>query len=169
MNRRPLILCLQLALGIFLLTGCKTPPPGAEGSLAWVEIKGQTGPVINDAVDAVFKQNGYHLKKALRGEAVYQKPGSTSDNIAWGDWSSGVSIRVNVRVNPKPNGVYLVFCDASIIRSADDPVMEETQKIHFRRAPYQQLLDEVKAKLDKKQSERTLSLSATNSNQVAAP
>ena len=43
------------------LAGCKSPPSGGDGSLAWVEITGHTSAEIKKAAEIVFEDDGYHV------------------------------------------------------------------------------------------------------------
>jgi hypothetical protein len=140
--------CLSIALlASLLLGGCRTPPPAGDGSLAWVEISGGTPARIREAVTAVFRQDGYQRITGSEPATVFEKPGSGMNNVAYGGWTSKITIRVSVEVDSQVNGTQLVHCQAFMVRNAGDHV-EDSQRIHFRRGPYQDLLNRVKVRVD---------------------
>ena len=144
---RSLLVFLAILSGGLFLTGCQTPPPAGQGSLAWVEIDGRTSAEIKQATVEVFKEDGYHLKTNSVATATFEKPGSTMNNLAYGGWDSGVTIRVIVHIDVQNNATQLLHCEAFMVRDVGDRSVEEAQRIHFRRGPYQELLNRVKAKL----------------------
>jgi hypothetical protein len=141
------IFLLGLLLALLFLAGCQTPPPAGQGSLAWVEIDGRTGAEIRQATVEVFKENGYRLKTNSVLAATFEKPGGAVNNLAYGGWDSGVTIRVIIHVDVQNNGTHLLHCEAFMVRDVGDRSVEEAQPIHYRRGPYQELLNRVKTKL----------------------
>jgi len=141
------LILLGLLPELLFLAGCQTPPPAGQGSLAWVEIDGRTSAEIRQATVEVFKENGYHLKTNSIVAATFEKPGSTMNNLAYGGWDSGVTIRLIVHVSVQNNDTHLLHCEAFMVRDAGDRSVEDAQPIHFRRGPYQELLNRVKEKL----------------------
>jgi hypothetical protein len=141
------LILLGLQLAPLFLAGCQTPPPAGQGSLAWVEIDGRTGAEIRQATVEVFQKDGYHLKTNSVVAATFEKPGGAMNNLAYGGWDSGVTIRVIVHVDVQNNGTHLLHCEAFMVRDVGDRSVEDARPIHFRRGPYQGLLNRVKAKL----------------------
>ena len=147
MNNRNSIIVPGSVLVLLFLAGCQTPPPAGQDSLAWVEIDGRKGAEIRQATVEVFKENGYRLKSNSVLAATFEKPGSAANNLAYGGWDSGVTIRVIVHVSVQNNGTYLLHCEAFRVLDIGDRSVEDARPIHFRRGPYQELLNRVKAKL----------------------
>ncbi|MBI3852008.1 MAG: hypothetical protein HY298_17255 [Verrucomicrobia bacterium] len=134
-------------LASWVLAGCQSPPPAAEGSLAWVEIDGRTGAEIRQATVEVFKDESYRLKTNTVLQVTFEKPGGAVNNLAYGGWDSGVTIRVIVHVNVQNNGSHLLHCTVFRVRDPGDRSVEEARPIHLGRGPYQELLKRVKEKL----------------------
>ena len=147
MNDRYSISTLGSLLALFCLAGCRTPPPAGEGSLAWVEIAAHTGEEIRRTTVEVFKERGYRLKTNSVVAATFEKSGGALNNLAYGGWDSGVTIRVIVHVSVQKNGTHLLHCEAFRVRDAGDRSVEDARPIHFRGGPYQELLNRVKEKL----------------------
>jgi hypothetical protein len=134
-------------LALLVLAGCRTPPPAGSGSLAWVEIAGRTSAEIRQTVNTIFQEDGYHLVTNSAWATIFEKPGSGLNNLADGGWFSGVTVRVSVHISPQSNASYLLHCDAFMVRDAGDRSVEEARKIHFKRGPYQKLLNRVKSRM----------------------
>ena len=139
----------MLALIFFVLwtTGCRTTPIAADGSLAWVEIAGRTPAEINQATATVFQENGYRLATSSSNGATFEKPGDNMKGLAYGTFVGGVLVRVLVSITRQEGTKYLLHCQTFMVRNAGDRVLEDKQKIRFGSAPYQELLDKVKATL----------------------
>lgn len=142
---RPLALILLLLGGS--LAGCKTPPSGSEGSLAWVEIAGHTSAEIQRAAETVFEKDGYHLAASSPMKFTFEKGGGKMTGLAYGTLISGVLVRVNVTITRQENGHHLLHCQVFMVRNAGDRVLEDVQKRNFGGQPYQELLEKVQASL----------------------
>ena len=141
----PLTLVLLLFWGG--LTGCETAPSGGDGSLAWVEITGHTSAEIKRAAEIVFEKDGYHLAASSPMKFTFEKDGGKMTDLAYGTLVAGVLVRVNATITRQENGNHLLHCQVFMVRNAGDRVLEDIQKRNFGRKPYQELLDQVKAKL----------------------
>jgi hypothetical protein len=148
MSNRRCTAAWALLIASLLLNGCRTAPPAAEGSLAWVEIAGSTPARIREAVTAVFREDGYHRVTDSAVATIFEKPGSGMNNVAYGGWTSKITIRVNVEIDSQVTGSHLVHCEAFMVRNAGDHSIEDSQKIHFRHGRYQDLLNRVKVRVD---------------------
>lgn len=146
-GRARLSLVLVLLLGWGGLSGCKTPPSGGDDSLAWVEIAGHTSTEIKAAAEIVFEKEGYHLTASSPMKFTFEKGGGKMTGLAYGTLISGVLVRVNVTITRQENGNHLLHCEVFMVRNAGDRVLEDVQKRHFGRKPYQELLEKVKASL----------------------
>ena len=141
----PWALVLLLVWGS--LMGCKSPPSGGDGSLAWVEITGHTPVEIKKAAETVFESDGYHLTASSPMKFTFEKDGGKMTGLAYGTLISGVVVRVNATITRQENGNHLLHCQVFMVRNAGDRVLEDIQKRNFGGKPFQELLDKVKAKL----------------------
>lgn len=135
-------------LGIILAaTGCKSPPPMAEGSLAWVEITNHTPLQILAATKAVFVEKGYRLVIGGRPELVFEKPGGFTNGLLHGGLDSGVVLRVFVGLDNRGNGAWLLHCRADAVRDAGQALEESQRLSRLHSGSLQRLLVEVKTRL----------------------
>ncbi len=149
MIARPFIWIYALLLaGLF--AGCHTPKGPAADALASVMIVGRTPTAIRATVGQVFRAHDYTVTKTNEFQAVFEKQGSTMNTLAHGSWSfEPMWIRVKVVIQSLGLSRYLLRCDAYLVNDHGDLVMEEETKIKkLHRGTYQNLLDEVQAKLE---------------------
>jgi len=149
----------RLALSGLLLSlllscwGCKsTKPEPPTDSLAFVEIKGKTPLEIARAISDVFREANYLPARPVANHKMmlmFEKEGTTGDFLMYGDWSSNKPwYRVKLNVKDLGPETQLVECDAFRVIGHGDPRFEEETKLsHFKRKPYQELLDQVKERL----------------------
>jgi hypothetical protein len=150
--RRPLSLRAFLALAL-LGAGCHSTPSTDRvdvDSLAFVEIHGHESIEVARAVSDVFKEAGYAPIPLPPNKAMnlaFEKEGSMTSSVVYGDWSSKVWYRVKIKIETPDPQVHLVKCDAYRIVGHGDVRFEEEKKIAFKKGPYQELLEKVKARL----------------------
>jgi hypothetical protein len=149
MSRNPLLRLILCLPAIYLLGGCKTPPPGAEGSIAWVEIMGHSRFEVAQATVKVLTKKGFHQTFGADDNMTFERPGSAFDEITQGGFGSDTSLRLRVFINAPENGSSLVHGRAFSVRNAGDRIFEDASEYsQFRRKPVQKLLDEIKASLE---------------------
>ena len=138
----------RLALALALASvGCQTPPKG-ERPLASVVIPGQTPAAIRDAARRVFEEEGYTGVWGVMS-MVFQRPGSTLDNLAYGGWDlSSVTVRVELTIAEVGTVGHRLDCDVHLVRNAGDHVFEDSHK-KTGKGGYQKMLDRVRDQLAK--------------------
>jgi hypothetical protein len=157
MHPRPLLVSLLLVCATI---GCKTQPPEPAPpeceSLACVEITGYTPIEIARTISAVFREAGYQpapLPANTNMMLMFEKEGSTSEMLVYGDWS-GKKLwqRARIHIKSRDQQRHMVECDVFRVLDHGDPRFEEESKLsRLKRKPYQQLLDEVKTRLNSTQ------------------
>src|SRR4051795_11489852 len=83
-SRTLLLLVAGVCVGLFAV-GCKSPPVGAEGSLAWIEVTGHSAREIEQTTKVVMAREGYRFAKADTELLVFEKPGNACDEAAYGN------------------------------------------------------------------------------------
>jgi len=138
---------------IGLMCGCKTAPPGPPtDSLAAVVIQEKTQIEIARTVSQVFQDAGYTptpIPANNRMMLVFDKPGSTSANVVYGDWSGGVWFRAKVDIRSFDATSQIIECDAYRVLGRGDTRFEEENRLSkLYKGAYQDLLNKVKATLN---------------------
>jgi hypothetical protein len=137
------------------VTACKsTKPktgPGAD-SLASIEVQGHTALEVARAVSETFKAAGYEAIPLQQNDDLrmqFEKPAGTGQSILYSDWSfKPIWFRVRIRFIKTDAGSYVVTCNVWRVNERGDPHFEEEHKLSgMKRGPYQDLLDQAKAKL----------------------
>jgi|WetSurMetagenome_2_1015567.scaffolds.fasta_scaffold248168_2 hypothetical protein len=144
MNRfsLPLVFCC------LILVGCKSPPPTESSWLASVIIPEKTDPQIRMVALSIFEKEGYKAQIVTAKEIVLEKPGGTMNNLLYGDLTSGVWIRVKLRVRQHGPDGQILECNAYRVSNKGDRVFEE-ERLYRRSGSFQKLLDKVKAELQR--------------------
>jgi hypothetical protein len=151
MRRSFSLLCLAALL---VAGGCQSPSPVPNcNSLACVEIIRHAPMDIARTVSAVFTEAGYQVAPLPPNNQMmlmFEREGSTGETLAYGDWS-GKKPWKRVRIHIKRVGEEKsrVECDVYRVLDHGDPRFEEEAKLtSLKRKPYQELLDQVKARLE---------------------
>jgi hypothetical protein len=146
---------LAALLCCFLVTACKsTKPktgPGAD-SLASIEVQGHTALEVAHAVSETFKAAGYEAIPLPQNDELrmqFEKPAGTSTSILYGDWSfKPIWYRVRIKFIKMEAGSYVVTCNVWRLNERGSPHFEEEHRLSgMKRGPYQDLLEQAKAKL----------------------
>jgi len=136
---------LAVLLGV-VSSGCYSMKGSSR--FASVEIHGRSNQQILQTTAAVFRDDGYFLRSAVGDELIFERAGSSLNQVAYGSWGSGVTLRVRTQVVPLGHDSTLLQCQASMVRNAGDRILEDEQWLgSFRSAPFQSLLDETARKL----------------------
>ena len=148
------LLCLA-ALGLLAGAGChSTPAPSRVDvdALAFIEVRGHGPMEVARAVSEAFHEASYMSVRlpptSKTMSLVFEKPGSATESVVYGDWSGKVWYRVRIKIETPDPDVQLVKCDAYRVVGHGDPRFEEETKISFRKGPYQEVLDKAKGKLE---------------------
>ena len=99
----------------------------------------------------VFREKQYQVKLSTKTDAIFERKGSNMQTAAWGGWNmgdGGVWERVMVNVSDFEANGQLLEADVKLILDKGDEVFEETRNLPRRqRKPHQEMLNEVKARL----------------------
>jgi len=133
--------------------GCKSKPPPPSKSLAYVEIKGKAPLEIARAISAVFKEARYvpaRLPPNHDMMLMFERQGNTGDMLLYGDWTSNKPwYRVKLSIKTLDSETQLVECEVFRVKEYGDPKFEEETKLtHSKKGHFQELLDQVKQRLD---------------------
>jgi hypothetical protein len=136
---------LAVLLGV-ASSGCYSMK--GSSSFASVEIRGHLNQQILQTTATVFRDDGYVLRSAVGDELIFERAGSSANQVAYGSWGSGVVLRVRAQVVPLGQGLTRLQCQASMVRNAGDRILEDEQWLgSFRSGPFQSLLDEAARRL----------------------
>lgn len=145
---------LALLCVAWSIAGCKsTPPPSAEGALAWVEIRDREAIEIARAVSDAFQKDGYKPVPLPRNPDLrlkFEKPASSGTSILYSDWSfKRIWLRAQVELKRLDTNTFMVTCNAFRVNEKGDPHFEEEDRITaMGRGPYQDLLNAVRDQLN---------------------
>lgn len=148
--RAPRILT-AMALAALLLSGCSTPPKGAgAGKYAAVELHGFSRASIDLATEQVMEEAGYKLDRRTPDGMIFDKQATTTQNLVWGGWQTGLWDRVQTKLSRRGEGDdFVLSADAYRVISKDDAVMEEERKMGSTvQSKYQKLLEKVRTLLE---------------------
>jgi hypothetical protein len=142
--------CLCPCLCLLLGAGCKSAGKPAGGCFASVEINGNTPGQISRMAAEVFRENGYLVAHSGLTETVFEKRGSTMNNLAYGNWMGGEPVWVRVKVFIVQTGEMSsrLQCTATLLRDRNGLMEEEIKVSRLRRGPYQKMLEEVRERLN---------------------
>ena len=140
---------LSLVL-VLLVAGCKSTGTPKSSRLASVIIKGHSQVQVAQMTQQVFIENEYERALLKTADLVFEKQGTTMNNLVYGDWSGkGVWVRVKVYLRElgDPHDIML-DCNTYMVQEHNNPLFEEEHKLtKMRKGPYQKLLNEVSKRL----------------------
>lgn len=141
-----------LALSGWLAAGCRSPQGPNPESAASVAVAGHTALETAHTVSEIFQKAGYApVPQAQNSDfkLVFDKPGTGTDTVLYGDWAGKkVWYRAKVRLALSEGELVIVSCDAFRVLDHGDGHFESEHKLsHFKSSRYQELLDQVKARL----------------------
>jgi hypothetical protein len=138
--------CLLIA-SLLLLSACRSTDQNGPTPLASVLISGNTPGQIRDAAGEVFLANGYKVRESPDGTMIFDKPGGSMSNFAYGSWGGDpVWIRVKASVLPAGEMKNKLQCAAFVVKDRNGSTEEEITLSHIHSGPYQKLLDQVAAR-----------------------
>jgi hypothetical protein len=133
---------------VVVVTGCQSPPSGAEGSIAWVTVTNHTPAEITDVAKNVFVRNGFKPAGGTQNQLTFERPGSTWDDLEQGGWGEGVTVQVEVTVTAQSDSAWLLHCKAWLVRNPGDRILEDKHELtRMRSGRYQKLLEDAKKEL----------------------
>jgi hypothetical protein len=142
-------LMLVAAVCGLLGSGCSSVNKPESARFASVEIHGNTPGQISQVALDVFRENGYQVWRVDSSKLVFEKEGSTLNNVAYGSWlgGSGVWIRVKASIVPVSEQTFRLQCQAYLVRDRGGATEDEIKVNRMRGHRYQKLLDEVARRL----------------------
>jgi len=147
------VLSLGLVLfGAALGAGCRSTPARPEAassdSLVSAYLEGVTPESIRQATLDVFKQEGFETSYAGPTRMVFERPGTTMDNVAYGGWYSGdIWLRVKVEIRPIWPSGQLIEMDAFKVGDREDSWFEDEHKVRFKKGPYKKLMERIQERI----------------------
>ena len=149
-RRLAIFVLLVVCLAGLIASGCRSARKPASARFAAVELQGNTPGQIRKVAAEVFRTNGYKVVTTGLTNLIFEKEGTTMNNVAYGNWMGGtpVWVRVKGEIVPVSEGIFRLQCHAYMVRDKGSAAFEEeTQLSNFRRRPYQRLLDQVAMRL----------------------
>ena len=145
-------LCLMIVVLALSGAGCRTTDSSSPARFASVIISGNTPGQIRDAAVEVFGENGYREATTDPAGMVFEKEGSSMNNLAYGSWlgDSRVWIRVKAGVTTTGERRSLLECSAFLVRDIGSAAEEELPVRGMHRGQYQKLLDQVASRLNRR-------------------
>jgi hypothetical protein len=129
-------------------TGCSSTDKPDTHPLAYVRFHGQPVERVRDVTAEVFRENGYKVTRNGWVKLIFEKEGSSMNDIAYGNWVDGrVWVRVKASIIDEAPGNCRLECEAFVLRSRGEPLEEEIRINKLHRHRYQLLLDEVAKRL----------------------
>ena len=135
------------ALVILLVTGCQTFSGKSSDTLTSVTITNQSVSAVTQATAAVFAGHGFTGGQSGSGQYTYHRPGTRSENFAYGNamFDETVTVQVQVNINRLDDHTVYVGCNAWLIDAANDPVAEDSHQVRpMGKWPYEKILKEIK-------------------------
>jgi hypothetical protein len=128
---------------LFFTGGCASD--GEFGDRTAVLIYNQKSETIIETTTQVFVRNGYTPVTVNDDDAVYERKGTTAQNMAYGSWMSGkVTEQATVTVEPYAKGAKLLIVKAELLSNKDDDFFREEKKMSRRaRKPFQEMINQV--------------------------
>jgi hypothetical protein len=146
-------LILPLLAGAILLlviTGCSTFTNDPSGFLTSVTITNEPDAAILSATTNVFLSHGFTGGPTGSGQCMFRRPGTTADNLAYGNamFDEKVTLQVVVQLDRPDAQTTVVGCNAALVQEANDPFFADNHPVHrLGKGPYEDLLKEIKAQL----------------------
>jgi hypothetical protein len=149
LQARCVALAATLGLALLALSGCGTSRGSGKSSTVTVLIRETSPSAVRGATIDVFETHGYKVGRLDRQSLVFEKPGSKWNDIVYGDWmESRTWNRVRVEVETVDESSVRLRATAYIVQDKGGAIEEQVKS--YRRAPYQELLDEIAARLNPK-------------------
>lgn len=130
-------------------TGCQNFNKPPDKYLASIIVPSDDVAAIQLATVEVFRKHFFQGGMQAPGQFTFQRAGSHTDDLLYGSfWSENVTLRAQVTVTDLGNGSTMVGCNASFVRNAGDPIMEDAQTMsRLHKEGYQKMLNEIPAQM----------------------
>ena len=144
-----------VVLGLLLLacawtSGCKSGESPRSNAMASVRLHTATTEEVRQAIFDVFQENYYQVGETNVTRLTFEQPGTRMDKINYGGFfEDSLWRRIKVTISRFGDKAHLVEADAYIVRHYEEGFFEEEQKLYrWNKGRYQDLLDEVAARLE---------------------
>ena len=138
------VLCCWVLLG----AGCSSTDKPESARFASVEVHGSTLAQLSSVTAAVFHEHGYRADTGGKRGLVFEKQGTTMNNLAYGNWmGTGILARVKVIFVPITDDEFRIECHAFLVRSKGEALEEEIPVSSMHSGQYQKMLNEVAKRL----------------------
>ena len=113
--------CLAGVLLLLLLNGCAAFTSDPSGYLTSVTIYHQSDAAILGAATNVFSSHGFAGGKTDPGQAVFHRPGTLADNLAYGNALFGekVILQVTLQLDHIDSHATVVGCNAALVQEGE--------------------------------------------------
>jgi hypothetical protein len=143
---------LLAAFSILLMTGCASMKEGLGSTSETVTAR--VGMDVETAVGAVFGAHGYSQMSSDKGTLIFERPGSKTDEMLYGDFSdSKTTDRVRVVIDPIDGSHFRVTCVGYAVRQptghfeGDTSLEDPVRRFQLFSSQISQMLREVKARM----------------------
>jgi hypothetical protein len=146
----PVWLCA--ALLVLFVSGCGSMKEGL-GSTS-VTVTASTGDDVETTVGAVFEGHGYSQTSSEKGTLIFDRPGSKTDEMLYGDFSdSKLTDRVRVVIDPIDGSHFRITCVGYAVKQptghfeGDTSLEDPVRRFQLFSTQTMQMLREVKSRL----------------------
>jgi hypothetical protein len=128
--------------------GCSSTDKGDLNALVSIVIHGHPVERVREVTAQVFRDDGYKVTRNGYAKLIFEKQGSTLNNISYGNWmGGGVWVRVKAALFEVSPNTCRIECEAFVLRGRGEALEEEIRINKLHRHPYQELLNEVSKRL----------------------
>ena len=143
------VLVAALCIACLHVTGCKSTEKPESAQFASVEIQGHTVEQIRSVTADVFHQHGYKAATGNLSSLVFEKEGSTMNNIAYGNWmGTGIANRAKINFVLLTGDAFRIECHAFLVRNKGEVLEEEIPVKGIHSGVYQKMLNEIAKRLN---------------------
>ncbi len=137
-----------LCIAGLLAGGCKNTDKPETAQFASVEIHGRSPQQIRAVTADVMREHGYKVSTGNLSTIVFEKEGTTMNNIAYGNWmGGGIATRAKINFVPVTDDVFRIECHAFLVRNKGEVLEEEVTVKGIHSGQYQKMLKEIARRL----------------------
>lgn len=147
-NLPTLLPAVAVAACLLFASGCAST--GEFGDRTVVVIYNQKPERIIGATTEAFVSQGFVRTYDSDAEAVFERKGSTMQNLAYGSWMEGsIWERATLTIEPYGKGASLLEAKVERISNKNDDFFTDKKQMSKRaRKPFQEMLDQIAEKLN---------------------
>jgi hypothetical protein len=138
-----------LIVAALFAAGCSSIKSPGSASHAGLTIKGHSYADTVLMARQVMAERGFKVAKVEQNHMEFEREGSKADQAKFGGWDgSRVSIRIKLDVEELGSEMQYLRMDVFSVRDAGNLLEEETRVVMLSAKKYQEMLEEVQARLD---------------------